>query len=154
MIEIVKNKTCAVTGHRKIEDNIDKKRIEEIFITLISSGINTFLIGMALGFDTLCFNILEKIRENHNIKLVACIPCISQAEKFSDKDKEEYERMLAVADEKIYISKEYTKGCMIKRNIFMIDNCSVLIAYQRRETGGTASTVSYAKKQGIPIIDV
>ena len=31
---------------------------------LIKKGYNRFLVGMAIGFDTLCFNILEKLREN------------------------------------------------------------------------------------------
>ena len=147
-MEIEKSKTCAVTGHRIMLNDIDEKRVEDVFSALISNGVSTFLNGMALGFDTMCFHVLERLREEHNVKIIACIPCESQAERFSEKNKREYERMVESADERIYLSREYTPSCMMKRNVFMVDNCCVLVAYKRRSGGGTAKTVEYAEKQG------
>ena len=154
MTEINRTTTCAVTGHRKIEDDLDKNKLEKTFITLVDGGYDTFLIGMALGFDTICFQSLEKLREKKPIKIIACVPCRSQAEKFCAKDKKEYERMLSAADEIRLLSGEYTPYCMMKRNMFMVDNSSLLVAYKRREEGGTAKTVRYAEKRGIKIIEI
>ena len=69
MIEIVKNKTIAVTGHRKIQADLDLEKLEKSFLDQIENGIDTFLIGMAIGFDILCFQVLEKIRLTKNIKI-------------------------------------------------------------------------------------
>ncbi len=151
-MNIDRNKTLAVTGHRTLNLDFSKKKLRENFITYIEKGFNTFLIGMAIGFDTVCFQTLESLKKEYgDIKLIACVPCISQAERFSMLQKIEYKRMLSVADEVVYVGKEYTNTCMQKRNMFMVDNASLVFAYIKRDFGGTANTVRYAKKQGVTV---
>ncbi len=152
--EIIKEKTCAVTGHRDIDKNFDREILRIIFLKLIEEGYDCFLIGMALGFDTMCFQILEKIREKKDIKIIAVIPCLTQDYKFSVEDKKEYQRMIKSSNQKIILSKDYTPYCMTKRNMFMVDNCSLLISYLRRESGGTFKTVKYAESKNVEIIKI
>ena len=147
-------RSCAVTGHRILEKGFNRAEVESKLIQLIKIGYNEFLVGMALGFDTVCFQILENLRKQNSIKIIACIPCKTQADKFSKKDREEYERMILSADEKVYISEEYTPTCMQRRNKFMVDNASVVLSYLRKEKTGTANTVNYAKRQQVIIINV
>ena len=148
-------RACSVTGHRIMEKDIENIPLKETFIKLIKDGgYDTFLIGMALGFDTLCFQVLEKIREEENIKLIACVPCKSQAERFTYVQKKEYQRMINSADEIVLISEKYTSDCMKKRNEYLVDNSSVIISYLRRDFGGTLQTVNYARKKGIKIISL
>ena len=71
---------------------------------------------------------------------------------FTWRNRQVYQKMLDLADLKILISKEYTPTCMQKRNMFMVDNSSVLVAYLRYEKGGTKNTVEYAKRQNKHII--
>ncbi len=149
---IDKIKTCAFTGHRTLKSDYNKTELTRVVKTLINGGFNTFLIGMAVGFDTECFKILEELRNKKQIKIIACIPCVSQDYKFSTEQKAEYKRMLNSADEKIYVSKEYTKTCMFKRNMFMVDNSSVLVAYLNSDRGGTYQTVNYAKRKNVKVI--
>lgn len=156
-MEFIKEKTCAVTGHRKLGGDFNEIKTEKIFKSLIKKGYNTFLIGMALGFDTSCFFILDNLKKEYkDIKLIACIPCESQAEKFTEKQKEIYSVMLNKADEKIFVSKEYNRTCMMKRNIFMVDNASVLVAYlsKNKSKGGSYNTVNYALKKNVAILNV
>ena len=143
MMDLIVNtaKTVAVTGHRVIYPDFDGEKVEKLFNDLILKGFDTFLVGMALGFDTECFHILEKIRKEKQIKIIACIPCKTQSQKFTFKQKEEYDRMLSVADEKVFVSEEYSKSCMQKRNQFMVDRASVVVAYIKRDFGGTALSV-------------
>ena len=145
-------KTCAFTGHRKGLNDITEQQVEQVINGLIDQNFDTFLVGMALGFDTYCFKILERVRKVKPIKIVACIPCESQNIKFTPKQNQLYQQMLDSADLKILISKEYTPTCMQKRNMFMVDNSSVLVAYLRYEKGGTKNTVEYAKRQNKRII--
>ncbi len=149
---INKNISCAVTGHRKIKEEIKEENLKKIFINLIEKDYKNFLIGMALGFDTLCFEILYSLKEIYDIKLIACIPCESQSKKFNIEEKIKYDKMIKVADEVIFVSKDYNKWCMHKRNRFMVDNVSTLVAYLREEKGGTKNTVEYAVKNNINII--
>jgi len=146
-------KTLAVTGHRMLSANFNKDKLKSVLEKFIERDFDTFLIGMALGFDTVCFQTLEKLKEKYpSIKIIACIPCLCQACKFNKAQKEEYDRMLSVADEKIILSTEYTPACMMKRNKFMVDNACALLAYLIRDYGGTANTVKYAEKMNIPIV--
>ena len=154
-IKIDKTKTCAVSGHRKLFTFDCKDMLYKVFLRAIDRrNIDTFLCGMALGFDTLCFHVLEEIKKEKNIKIIACVPCENQAEKWSPSSKKEYERMLKVADDVVLISKEYTPSCMFMRNRFMVDNASILIAYLTKNYGGTFFTVDYAKKKGLNIVNM
>ena len=149
---IDKIRTCAFSGHRILKEDYNKAELDRVIKKLIEGGYNTFLVGMALGFDTECFKLLEIYRKEYPIKIIACIPCETQANKFTEKQKEQYENMLSSADEKIYVSKEYTKTCMFKRNMFMVDSASVLVAYLNSDKGGTFQTVNYAKRKNVSII--
>ena len=151
---INKARTVAVTGHRILGADFDREKLKEIFYKLIDEGYDCFLVGMAIGFDTECFYLLEEIRKEKKVKIIACIPCKDQSAKFREAQKRKYEYMVSVADERVILSQKYTSDCMMKRNRYMVDNCSVLVSYKRRETGGTAATVRYAKKQNIRIIEL
>ena len=153
-MEIIREKTICVSGHRFIGNDLKKERVEGFLRKFIEKGFNTFLIGMALGFDTLCFQILERLREENNIKIIACIPCPSQPKRFNQKQKEEYFRLLSIADDKVVLSDEYTPYCMQKRNQFMVDNSFAVLCYLNRNSGGTFNTVEYAKKQNVFVINV
>ena len=117
----------------------------------VEKDFDTFLVGMAIGFDTTCAKILLKKRA-HNIDIIACIPCEEQDKFFKGKQKEEYIDILNKVDKKIYISKNYTKTCMRERNFFMVDNSSLLVAYYYTHLGGTHITVSYAERYNKEII--
>ena len=145
-------RTCAFTGHRNLRKDFNRAELERVIKGLIKGGFTTFLVGMAVGFDTECFKMLESLRETENIRIIACIPCKTQDYKFSEKQKEEYKKMLNSADEKIYVSEEYSKNCMFKRNMFMVDSASVLVAYLNTDRGGTFQTVNYAKRKNVNII--
>ncbi len=147
-------KTACVTGHRKIEKEFNLEKLADAFILAIEKGITNFLVGMAVGFDMVCFKVLEKLREIYPIKLIACIPCIDQPKKFSEYEKITYYNLIDRADEKVYVSKEYKKNCMNLRNFYMVDNSKLVIAYLKEEKGGTFNTVSYAKRKGKEIIFV
>lgn len=145
-INIIKEKAICFSGHRRLESDFDEKKLERLIIYAIEKGYDTFLVGMALGFDTVCFHVLEKLRKENDIKIIACIPCENQDERFNIAQKKEYRRMIESADEKVVLNKTYTNTCMQERNIFMVDNSCILITYLRQKFGGTFNTYNYAKK--------
>ncbi len=153
-IIIEPTKTCAFTGHRVVQKDFDVNTLKDKVLRLIEIGYDTFLVGMAIGFDTIAFSLLEEIRKDNKISIIACVPCESQSNKFNSAQKKEYDRMIESADEVVLINKEYTRWCMQKRNEFMVNNCSCLISYVRRDYGGTVNTVKYAVKKGIIVIPV
>ena len=148
-------KTCAFTGHREILDPIDFNLLESCVQELINMGFDTFLCGMARGFDLLAGEIVVKLKENNpHVKLIACVPCPDQERYYSVEEREKYDRVLAACDEIKLLSERFYKGCMLVRDRYMVDNCSLVFAYDRKKEGGTYYTVNYAhsKKKKIMII--
>lgn len=152
LINTDKNKTCSFTGHRILPSFFNPSVVEDAVNAAIKDGYDCFLVGMAIGYDSLCFRVLEGIRLEKNIKIIACVPCADQAEYFNKKQKKEYERMLKSADESIVLAKKYYDGCMQARNALMVDNSSRIIAYMRYRGGGTYSTLKYAAEKGLKIV--
>lgn len=145
-------KTCSFSGHRILPRNFDLSEIEKAVYNAINDGFSTFLVGMAIGFDSVCFSILERLREKNEIKIVSCVPCADQSEFFNRKQKAEYERMLGSADKVVYLAEKYYDGCMQKRNEFMVDNSKRLICYLKSPYGGTYATVKYAVEKEREIV--
>ena len=145
----LKYKTLCVSGHRRVGSDLDIDKLRYALNTFIDNGFERVMVGMAVGFDTICFHILEEIRKQKKVKIIACIPCPQQDKPFSLEQKKEYRRMVESADERVILSECYTPYCMIKRNRYMVDNSIILIAYLNDNKGGTFSTVNYAKEKKI-----
>jgi uncharacterized phage-like protein YoqJ len=151
---------CCFTGHRpeqlpwiKNEEDVRciqlKKILSEVINRSIADGYTDFYCGMARGIDTFAAELLiEKMKNNINIRLHAVLPCPQQHEDWHHKDKQRLENILQQVSSKTVISPVYTDTCMLSRNRFMVDNSGRLIAvWNGFFRGGTAYTVRYAKKE-------
>lgn len=149
-----KQTTCFFTGHRDVPrdayDNIYNETKERIKV-LAQNGYTDFICGGAIGFDTLAANAVLEMRNEYDIKLHLFLPCADQTKYFSDGQKAEYERIKAECDSVNVLYDKYFRGCMHARNRKMADESQSCIAFLQTESGGTAYTVSYAKKLGIDI---
>ena len=149
------NKSCAFTGHRQIDDPPDMVMLNEIVEGLIAQGVTNFYCGMARGFDMIAAQLILDLKQSYGgIKLIACISCPEQDRFFGKEDKRVYARLVDEADEVKIVNSRYFRAVMLRRNDYMVDRCRYLIAYLRRETGGTAYTVEYARNRGRKIFSV
>lgn len=114
-----------------------------------------FGAGGALGFDTLAAQCVLSLRKRYpHIKLILVLLCTAQTKGWSKNDIAIYEEIKSQADKVVYTSREYSRGCMFKRNRHLVNGSSVCIAYLTQEKGGTAYTVNYAKEQGLAVINL
>ena len=154
----MREQTCCFTGHRKIppEERAGiTDRLERVIISLYQQGIRVYEAGGALGFDALAARTVLHLRENcPGMKLILVLPCLTQTRGWRPEDVAEYERIKAQADEVFYTAQQYTRGCMHKRNRYLVDHSSVCVCYLTRDSGGTAYTVGYAKKQGLNVVNI
>jgi len=131
------------------------ERLDDIIGQLDNKGIERFLVGGALGFDTLAAKAVLRQREkNPRIILVMCLPCKSQEKYWPVGDKNTYFELLDAADETIYISEKYYTGCMAKRNLYLVENSEICVAYLKRAGSGTGQTIRMARERGLTVINL
>lgn len=87
-----------------------------------------------------------------HIALEMAIPFDGQPDKWAEEYKLRYQRLLKDADIITYTSHEYTSGCMIMRNRYLVTNADLLLAAYDGIPGGTAMTVKYARNNGVQVI--
>ncbi len=131
-----------------------KKELSAQIAKLVDTGYTDFFYGMAEGTDTwAALAVLALKKENPALKLHCVLPCEGQANKWSASAREIYFSILERADCVVQVSREYSIDCMLRRNRYLVDHTSCLLAvYNGERRGGTAMTVRYAKKLGREII--
>ena len=55
-------------------------------------------------------------------------------------------------DGETMLQHHYDKGCMLRRNRYLVDHSSMLIAVYDGMLGGTMYTLSYAMKRGLETV--
>lgn len=161
-----RQESCCFSGHRpnKLPWGYDeedprcillKRRIADAVETAYEEGYRHFLCGMAQGCDLyFCEAILELRSRREGITLEAAIPCPSQAESWPASQWRRYKQLTAACDIETLVSKEYTPGCMQRRNRYMVNHSSLLITAFDGSAGGTRSTVEYALLRGLDVVDL
>lgn len=155
----MKNKTAFFTGHRNIKKSLYNDieiTVKNIVVNLIRNGVIYYGVGGAIGFDTLAsFTILSLKRQYPQIKLIVVLPCKNHTKFWSYKDIILIDEILKKADKIVYISDNYTKNCMLKRNIHLIKHSKYCICYyDNSNIGGTSFSVRWAKRYGLKIYNI
>ena len=65
-----------------------------------------------------------------------------------------YRRLLSRCDYETMVSAAYSPSCMQRRDRYMVDHASLLIAMFDGSAGGTRYTVEYAMRRGIDVVDL
>jgi len=155
------------TGHRAHHLGINEKSDRKRFLNLLKKleekicflhryfGFTDFISGMALGVDTYAAQTVLRLRDyGMNIRLICAIPCRNQSSLWNDSQRKTYNEILAAADKVILLEEEYSDGCMQRRNEFMVNNSSLVLAVWNGKPGGTANTLRYARKLSRPILQI
>lgn len=151
--------TCCFTGHRPEKLNIPRETAKKLLETAIeaafSDGFTEYITGMARGIDIWAAEIvLELQKEFPYVRLICAIPFEGFEKGWEKAWKEKYIQILHEADEIHYISEEYSREVFQKRNEWMVEQASLVIACYNGEAGGTRNTLKYAEKQNISIRNV
>ncbi|MGI5977308.1 MAG: SLOG family protein [Candidatus Limivicinus sp.] len=160
--------SCCFSGHRptklpwRLNEN-DPRCIElkrEIALRLeniYGRGYRHFYCGMAIGCDMYFADAVLAMKEIHpDISLEAVIPCASQPDRWAKPLRLRYNELLNRSSKVTLMQVNYSPDCMQKRNMFMVDNSSLVLACFNGSPGGTMKTLVYAMRQGIEteIIDI
>ena len=161
---VIRDISCCFSGHRPNRlpwgSNENDPRCLELKFSLsrqlellYGRGFRHFICGMAQGFDLYFAEAVLALRDIHrDLSLEAAIPCPTQAERWAEVIRERYEHILSRCDRQTFIQQTYTPGCMQRRNEYMVDNSSLLLACFAGLPSGTMNTLVYARRKGVESI--
>ena len=156
-----RNKTVCFSGHRpeKLPDKGDAHSLKmktilsmlyyEIYKS-IEEGYDTFIVGGAKGIDLIAAEfVYQFIHQGKNIRLIVAMPYPGFGSSFKGNDLYMRGNAIAKAEQVISVCEKYFDGCYSKRNRFMVDHSSRLIAVVSDMKSGTGQTIRYAEKTGL-----
>lgn len=157
-----KEHTCCFTGHRPDRlpwgaDEEDprclglKARLADALEEECRAGTRHFICGMARGADLYFAEAVLELRARlPGVTLECARPCESQAHSWPREEQERYQSILDRCDFETLVQHRYDRGCMARRNRYMVDHAARLIGvYDGVPKGGTAQTVLYALRKGL-----
>ena len=157
---------CSFTGHRPSklpwgfrEDDSRcvalKRRIADAVEAAYEEGYRHFLCGMAMGCDLyFCECVLALRSRVPDVTVEAVIPCPTQADEWPEELALRYRALVAACDYETLVSAKYTPGCMQRRNRYLVDHASLLIAAYDGTSGGTRNTIQYAFQRQVEVVDL
>lgn len=145
---------CCFAGHRPEKLTEDEAAIKTWLSCQIDDaihdGFETFLTGMAMGIDIWAgMTVLEKKAVVPGLHLIAVTPYPGFPAKWKENWKEAYDRLWHGADHRVIISPSFTPDAFERRNRFLVDHASRLIAFYNGEEGGTHRLITYARESGL-----
>ena len=158
--------SCCFTGHRpgKLPWHYNeadprcltlKRRIADAVEAAYLEGYRHFLCGMALGCDLYFCEAVLALRETHpDVTVEAALPCPTQADGWPPAQRARYQRLVKACDFETMVSHTYTSYCMQRRDRYMVDHASLLIAAFDGTSGGTRYTMEYAMSRRVSIVDL
>ena len=150
-----RERTCCFTGHRVLGGDFDRTLLRRCIEYLIGQGVDTFICGGALGFDTECAaEVIVAKQANPHIQLYIYAPCMDQDARWSYSDRSRYQKILEKADFVDMPSTPYYDGCMKDRNYKMVDHSAFCVCYLNNPRTGTGQTHRYAKSCGLTIYNL
>ena len=152
----LRSRRCCFTGHRleklkRSEEEI-KKGLKESILKTVCDGYTTFITGMARGVDIWAGQIVLRLRQNNpGLKLIVALPYPDCDSRWSASWRKQYAEVLEAVDLVKEISPAYSMASFQKRDEWMVDQSSRVIAVYDGVPGGTKNTVDYAIKCGVEI---
>lgn len=144
--------TVAFTGRRSYRDQA-ADMLPVTLEALCRRGYRRFLSGMAAGFDLAAAEAVADFRTlRPDVELVCVVPFPDHPERLSPADRARYDRLIASADEVVTVGERYTPDCYARRNDYLVDHASYVVAYlDGRPSGGTYYTVRRAHRRHLPV---
>jgi uncharacterized phage-like protein YoqJ len=150
--------TLCFSGHRPeklpgdtIFENVIKSYIALEISEAVEQGFTVFIMGGSRGIDLWAgLAVIKQKRDHPDIKLIAALPYFEKnISRYSEFERFNYGYVLENCDSVFYACKDYNAECMKRRNLFMVEHSSRLVAFVRDYRSGTGQTIRLAEKAGI-----
>jgi uncharacterized phage-like protein YoqJ len=161
---VIPETTCCFTGHRpeKLpwgDDELDprclalKASMGRELEGLYRRGYRHFISGMARGADLYFAEAALRLREKYpDLTVEGAVPCVSQAERWSPEERRRWRICLDRCDLETVVQQNYDRWCMHRRDRYMVDRSSAILAAFDGTPGGTMYTLNYAMDRHLEIL--
>lgn len=155
--------TCCFTGHRpeklpwgEQEDHPDCVALKESMAAqlerMYQKGYQHFLCGMARGADFYFAEAVLALRDVHpDVTLEAALPCAGQGKRWKAQDLSRWTQLVRQCDTHTLLQEHYDRHCMLRRDRYMVDQSSAILAVFNGTRGGTQYTLNYAMDRRLDI---
>ena len=133
-------------GHYRLEDQIEQIARDKLY----EKEYVEFYVGRNGDFDISVASAIKRAQNavGHNNS------CLILLQPYPMRDDEYYEKFYDEVQYPVSF-KTYPKSAITKRNKWMIDNSELLVAFvEEGRKGGALTTLKYAEKKGVPIINL
>ena len=148
-------KVCTFAGHREVyQANIADKLDEAISRIIKNDDCFRFLVGGMGDFDGMCSSAVRRAKRNYpnkQISLELILPYLTQE---LNENKSYYEISYDDVVVPIELAGVHYKSAITKRNRWMVDKSDWMIAFVYRDFGGAYTSLRYAEKKGLQIINL
>lgn len=146
---------CTFAGHREVyQANIADELDEAISRILKNDDCFRFLVGGMGDFDGMCSSAVRRAKRNYpnkQISLELILPYLTQE---LNENKSYYEISYDDVVVPIELAGVHYKSAITKRNRWMVDKSDWMIAFVYRDFGGAYTSLRYAEKKGLQIINL
>lgn len=154
-----RERCCSFSGHRPEKLRADEGKVRALLGAAIdkamADGYDTFISGMARGVDQWAAELVLARRDaGQPVRLIAALPCPVKERGNGKARGTHLAELINRADAVEVISPCYHRGCFHKRNAWMIDHASRLIAVYGGCAGGTGDTIARAERAGLEIVEI
>jgi uncharacterized phage-like protein YoqJ len=128
-------RTCCFIDHDGISKQIKnqlpdfKYELREITEKLIKDlYVTHFVSGMGLGFEQSSAEVVNELKGKYpGITLEAVLPYETFTIEWNEEQRDKYYSIMQKIDKETLMQYHYTKDCISKRNIFMINKSNYII---------------------------
>lgn len=165
-VTVERRRSCCFTGHRPGKlpwgSNEEDPRcvalkaaIRDAVTAAYDEGYRHFICGMARGCDLYFAEAVVALRrERPGVTLEAAVPCPTQSRAWPAAERKRWQTLVDASDYETMVQEHYTPDCMLRRNRYMVDHSSLVIAVYDGADGGTRRTLEYAIAKKVPFVDI
>ena len=148
--------TVSFFGHRMIDNVLEiENRLEQFIRTILREHEYVeFLVGRNGEFDQIVSSVIRRCKREYrsdNSAHILVLPYLTAEFRDNEESFRDYYDEIEVCEA---AAGSHYKNAHQTRNRAMVDRSDLVIFCIQRESGGAWQTMKYAKKQGIPCINL
>ena len=146
---------CTFAGHREVYQTKISDKLDEALAKIIETDDSfIFLVGGMGDFDGMCSSAVRRAKKKHPDKRISLELVLPYLTSELNKSKEYYETYFDDVIVPSELAGVHYKSAITKRNRWMVEQSNWIIAFVYRDFGGAYTTLRYAEKKGLRVINL